>query len=106
MKFLLRLPLLLAALLFAHISLAADEVSQPVGMDKTAYLAQWPAMSDMVYVEVLKRGGSISAEHGIGPLKAPDMLKIKSPLEIELMRGLKALFDSKNILNPGRVLPL
>ncbi len=81
-------------------------VSQPVGMDKTAYLAQWPAMNKAVFAEVLKRGGSISAEHGIGRLKAPDMLKIKSPLEIELMRGLKALFDSKNILNPGRVLPL
>lgn len=81
-------------------------VTQPVGMDKTAYLAMWPVMNDVVYVEVLKRGGSISAEHGIGRLKAPDMLKIKSPLELDIMRGLKILFDPKNILNPGRVLPL
>ena len=81
-------------------------VSQPVGMDKADYLAQWPAMNDVVFAEVLKRGGSISAEHGIGRLKAAEMLKIKSPLEIELMRGLKVLFDSKNILNPGRILPL
>ena len=80
-------------------------VSQPTGMDKQAYLARWPAMNDVVFAEVLKRGGSFSAEHGIGRLKAPDMLKIKSPLEIELMRGLKALFDPKGILNPGRVLP-
>ena len=50
-----------------------------------------------------------SADRGqreVGRLKAPDMLKIKSPLEIEMMRGLKQLFDPKNILNPGRVLPL
>ena len=80
-------------------------VSQPPGMDKQAYLARWPAMNEVVFAEVLKRGGSISAEHGIGRLKAADMLKIKSPLEIELMRGLKALFDPKGILNPGRVLP-
>ncbi len=80
-------------------------VSQPVGMDKAAYLAQWPAMNEVVFAEVLKRGGSISAEHGIGRLKAHDMLKIKSPVEIEMMRGLKAVFDPKNILNPGRVLP-
>ena len=80
-------------------------ISQPVGMDKATFLAQWPAMNEVVFAEVLKRGGSISAEHGIGRLKAPDMLKIKSPLEIELMRGLKLLFDPKNILNPGRVLP-
>ena len=81
-------------------------ISQPIARDKTAYLAQWPAMNEVVFAEVLKRGGSISAEHGIGRLKAPDMLKIKSPLEIEMMRGLKALFDPQNILNPGRVLPL
>ena len=81
-------------------------VSQPSGIDKAAYLAQWPAMNEVVFAEVLKRGGSISAEHGIGRLKVKDMLKIKSPLEIEMMRGLKLLFDPKNILNPGRVLPL
>ena len=80
-------------------------ISQPLGMDKAAYLAGWPAMNEVVFGEVLKRGGSISAEHGIGRLKAPDMLKIKSPLEIEMMRGLKQLFDPQNILNPGRVLP-
>ena len=81
-------------------------VSQPIGMDKAAYLALWPAVNEVVFAEVLMRGGSISAEHGIGRLKAMDMLKIKTPLEIELMRGLKQLFDPKNILNPGRVLPL
>ena len=81
-------------------------ISQPLGMDRAAYLAQWPAMNEVVFAEVLKRHGSISAEHGIGRLKADAMLKIKSPLEIELMRGLKQLFDPKNILNPGRVLPL
>jgi len=81
-------------------------VSQPVGMDKQAYLAQWPAMNEVVFAEVLKRNGSISAEHGIGRLKAPDMLKIKSPVELEMMRQLKRTFDPKNILNPGRVLPL
>ncbi|MDE2385710.1 MAG: FAD-binding oxidoreductase [Alphaproteobacteria bacterium] len=80
-------------------------VSQPVGMDKAAYLAQWAGMNEVVFAEVLKRGGSISAEHGIGRLKAPDMLKIKSPLELELMRGLKTLLDPRNTLNPGRVLP-
>ena len=80
-------------------------VSQPVGMDKAAYLARWKAMNEVVFTEVLKRGGSISAEHGIGRLKAQDMLKIKTPLELELMRGLKQLFDPKGILNPGRVLP-
>ncbi len=81
-------------------------ISQPIGMDKQAYLAQWPAMNEVVFAEVLKRNGSISAEHGIGKLKAPDMLKIKSPVELAMMRALKQTFDPKNILNPGRVLPV
>ncbi|HKG74661.1 MAG TPA: FAD-linked oxidase C-terminal domain-containing protein, partial [Aestuariivirgaceae bacterium] len=49
--------------------------------------------------------GSISAEHGIGRLKREMMAKIKSPAEIEMMIGLKRLFDPKGILNPGKVLP-
>ena len=80
-------------------------VTQPVGMDKQAYLLQWREMNAVVYAEVLKRNGSVSAEHGIGRLKTEDMRDIKSPLELELMRGLKQLFDPKSILNPGRVLP-
>jgi len=79
-------------------------VSQPLGMDKAAYLSQWHAMNDVVFAEVLKRKGSVSAEHGVGRLKAADLVKIKSPIEMEMMRGLKTLFDPKGILNPGRVL--
>ena len=80
-------------------------VSQPIGMDKKAYLEQWQAMNDVVFDVVLKHGGSISAEHGIGRLKRDLMTKIKSPVELQMMRGLKALFDPKGILNPNKVLP-
>ena len=80
-------------------------VSQPIGMDKHAYLAQWAKMNDVVFDVVLKHGGSISAEHGIGRLKRDLMSRIKSPVELQMMRGVKTLFDPKNILNPGKVLP-
>ena len=80
-------------------------VTQPVEMNKQAYLDQWRGMNEVVFAEVLKRHGSISAEHGIGKLKAIDMPHIKTPLELELMRGIKNLFDPKGILNLGRVLP-
>jgi FAD/FMN-containing dehydrogenase len=80
-------------------------VSQPVGMDKQAFLAQWQAMNDVVFAVVLKHGGSISAEHGIGRLKRDLMTKIKSPVELQMMRDVKRMFDPKNILNPGKVLP-
>ena len=80
-------------------------VSQPPGMEKASFLAMWNEMNDAVFEVVGRFGGSISAEHGIGRLKAHRMAAIKTPVELELMRGLKRLFDPNNILNPGRVLP-
>jgi FAD/FMN-containing dehydrogenase len=80
-------------------------ISQPVAMDKATFLAQWKNMNEVVQAIVLKHGGTISAEHGIGILKRDDMPKIKSPIELDLMRGLKHLLDPKGILSPGRILP-
>jgi FAD/FMN-containing dehydrogenase len=53
---------------------------------------------------VLKYGGSISAEHGIGKLKRDSLAKVKDPVALELMRGLKRMLDPNGILNPGKVL--
>lgn len=80
-------------------------VSQPVGMDTAAFLGTWNAMNGVVFEVVLKHGGSISAEHGMGRLKAHHMPHIKSPVELQMMRGLKRMLDPNGILNPGRVLP-
>jgi FAD/FMN-containing dehydrogenase len=74
-------------------------------MEKASFLAMWNEMNDAVFEVVGRFGGSISAEHGIGRLKAHRMAAIKTPVELEMMRGLKRLFDPNNILNPGRVLP-
>jgi FAD/FMN-containing dehydrogenase len=80
-------------------------VSQPVGMDKAKFLAMWNEMNEVVFEVVRGLDGSISAEHGIGRLKAHHMPEIKSPVEMQMMRELKRMFDPKGILNPGRVLP-
>ena len=80
-------------------------VSQPVGMDKAQFLAVWNEMNDVVFEVVGRFNGSISAEHGIGRLKAHRMPEIKSAVELDMMRGLKRMLDPNNILNPGRVLP-
>jgi FAD/FMN-containing dehydrogenase len=80
-------------------------VSQPIGMDKQAFLAEWQAMNEVVFAVVLKHGGSISAEHGIGRLKRDMMTKIKSPVELQMMRDMKKMLDPRGILNPNKVLP-
>ena len=65
-------------------------VSQPIGMDKERFLAMWNEMNDAVFEVVGRFDGSISAEHGIGRLKAYRMPAIKSAVELEMMRGHQA----------------
>jgi FAD/FMN-containing dehydrogenase len=57
----------------------------------------------LIYEPLEAIGGSIAAEHGIGKQKVRFLHKSRGPAEIELMRGLKRMFDPKCILNPGRV---
>jgi FAD/FMN-containing dehydrogenase len=61
-------------------------------------------MDEIVYGEVRRIGGSISAEHGIGTLKRAYLGHTRSPAEIEVMRRIKAALDPKGILNPGKVI--
>jgi D-lactate dehydrogenase (cytochrome) len=79
-------------------------VSQPEGGDKAAFMARWHDVNRVVFDVVLKYGGSISAEHGIGIQKRDILPSIKDPVAIELMRALKRTLDPKGILNPGKVL--
>jgi FAD/FMN-containing dehydrogenase len=79
-------------------------VSQPVGADKAAYLKRWDDMNDVVYKIVLKYGGSVSAEHGVGIVKRDYLPRIKDPVAYDLMKTLKRTLDPKGILNPGKVL--
>ena len=73
-------------------------------MSKPAYLALWGEMTRAVQDIVIELGGSISAEHGIGQMKRADLARVKSPVELDLMRRIKAALDPKGILNPGKVL--
>jgi FAD/FMN-containing dehydrogenase len=79
-------------------------LSQPVGMDKAAYLAEWERFNRIVHDIVHRMHGSISAEHGIGLLKRDEILLYKDPVAIDLMRTLKQALDPRNILNPGKVI--
>jgi len=79
-------------------------ISQPVGADKAAFLKRWDDMNDVIYKIVLKYGGSVSAEHGVGIVKRDYLPKIKDPVAYDLMKALKRTLDPKGILNPGKVL--
>jgi FAD/FMN-containing dehydrogenase len=79
-------------------------ISQPAGGDTRSFLNRWDEVADAVNAIVLKYGGSISAEHGIGRMKAHQLEAIKSPLELDIMRRIKTALDPNGILNPGKVL--
>jgi FAD/FMN-containing dehydrogenase len=48
---------------------------------------------------------SISAEHGLGQSRAGIIGDHKDAYELQLMRGVKELFDPAGLMNPGRVVP-
>ncbi|MDH5208951.1 MAG: hydroxyacid dehydrogenase, partial [Burkholderiaceae bacterium] len=78
-------------------------VSPPAGLAEGDFLAQQPAIYRLVHDQVMRYGGSISAEHGIGQLKREENRRYKAPVELALMRSIKDAIDPLGIMNPGKV---
>jgi FAD/FMN-containing dehydrogenase len=79
-------------------------VSQPIGGDTAAFMDRWHEVNAVVFDIVMRMGGSISAEHGIGVLKRDELPEVKDKVAVELMRSIKAMLDPLGIMNPGKVL--
>jgi FAD/FMN-containing dehydrogenase len=79
-------------------------ISQPVDADKAAFMAREEEIQDIVFGIVMKYGGSISAEHGVGVAKRDRLPGVKDRTTMELMRAIKRTLDPNGILNPGKVL--
>lgn len=78
-------------------------LTQPVGMEKSAFLAEWHRLNTIVHDAVKRRGGSIAAEHGVGLNKRDELVAYKDPVALALMGRIKQALDPQNILNPGKV---
>lgn len=63
-----------------------------------------PEINRIVHDVVARLDGSISAEHGLGQLRVREAEHYKAPVELEMMRALKAAFDPLGLMNPGKVL--
>jgi FAD/FMN-containing dehydrogenase len=80
-------------------------VQCPPGVDAAEFLRRHEhAVNGLVYDAVGARGGSISAEHGVGSLKRDELVARKSPVALAMMRAIKGALDPSGVLNPGRVL--
>ncbi|KAL9181662.1 hypothetical protein ACHAXT_012005 [Thalassiosira profunda] len=62
-------------------------------------------IESVVYDAVLRRNGSISAEHGLGQSKNEYLRRVKEEGVLEVMASVKKLFDPRGIMNPGKYLP-
>jgi len=80
-------------------------VQAPEGVDGQVFLREnEERVNTLVFDQVAKYDGSISAEHGVGELKVGKLPLYKDPTALAMMRAVKQALDPQNLLNPGRVL--
>ena len=72
-------------------------------MEKDEFLRQVDDFMSKLYAKTMELGGQISGEHGIGMGKVKYLAQAVGETNMELMRGIKKVFDPKLILNPGKV---
>lgn len=59
---------------------------------------------DRMYARAAEYGGQVSGEHGIGFAKKSYLSSQLGPVQMQIMRGIKAAFDPKGLLNPDKVI--
>jgi D-lactate dehydrogenase (cytochrome) len=63
------------------------------------------AITSAVESLAVSLAGSFSAEHGIGQLRLAGMSAHKAPVELDMMRAIKAALDPTGLFNPGKTIP-
>jgi len=79
-------------------------ITEPPGFGRDRFLQVGQNITAAIHDLVVSMAGSISAEHGIGRMKRAELQRFKDPVELDLMRRIKAVFDPNGILNPGKLL--
>jgi D-lactate dehydrogenase (cytochrome) len=79
-------------------------LSQPEAMASQEFLDLWGEITAAIHTIAVQLGGSFSAEHGIGSLKTGELVRLRSDVELGLMRAIKQAVDPHGIMNPGKVL--
>jgi len=78
-------------------------ILQPDDWSVAVFSERCATVSNEVSELVARYGGSVSAEHGIGLLKKDYLHYTRSQQEVELMRGIKRVFDPNRVMNPGKI---
>ena len=75
------------------------------GMSDEDWKTNLPKGIRKLFTEVVRMGGTLSGEHGIGLVQKEYMDIAFDNVQLGLMRQIKQIFDPKGILNPGKVNP-
>ena len=80
-----------------HVYICKDE------LDEAEWEEKLNKAFELMYTKSNELNGLVSGEHGIGYAKKDFMLDTYGETQIELMRGIKRVFDKNNILNPDKL---
>lgn len=78
-------------------------ILKPDNLSKDEFFEKCQTVNGYVFETVQKYKGSISAEHGVGMTKKPYLTYTRSPVEVEYMKAVKAVFDPNGVMNKGKV---
>lgn len=78
-------------------------ILKPPDLEISEFQDRCRAINPLLFELIQKRGGSISAEHGVGLLKRDYLRFSRSKGEIERMKAIKDAFDPNGIMNPGKI---
>ena len=84
-----------------HLNILKPETTPP-----DEFYEKCSKVSPEIFKIVESFEGSISAEHGVGLLKKEFLCFSRSAEEISYLRKIKAIFDPKNIMNPGKLIDM
>lgn len=80
-----------------HVNILRENISEEDWKTKV------PEGIGEIFKLTVSLGGTLSGEHGIGMAKRPYMPLAMNAANLELMRGIKKVFDPNGILNPGKI---
>ncbi len=79
-------------------------ILRPENLSIDEFVTQCKTVNPLIFAEIERLKGSISAEHGVGLVKKDYLSYSRSEQEIALMKQIKTLFDPNHILNPGKLI--
>ena len=80
-----------------HVYICRDHLEENIWKEKL------DKAFDLLYEKAREFGGQVSGEHGIGYAKKKYLHEQLGDKQIEMMKGIKKVFDPNNILNPGKI---